>query len=81
MVGPGHNDHRRLRRHGPQNLHRHVRGRPLRPGRRTNHRTASARHRQQLRHVLLAHAGQGQTAKEAETSASRRAAAPAQTAR
>jgi len=81
VVGPGHHDHRGLRGHGPQNLHRYVRGRPVRLSRRTNHRTASARHRQQLRHVLLAHAGQGQTAKEAETSASRRTAETAQNTR
>lgn len=51
------------------------------PRRCTNHRTASARHRQQLRHVLFAHAGPRQTAKEAETSASRRTAATAAIAR
>lgn len=71
VVGPGHHDHRRLRRHGTQDVRRHVRGCPVRARRRAHHRAARARHRVQLRHVLLAHAGPGQAAQEAAPRAAR----------
>ena len=58
MVGAGDDDHGRLRRHGAQDLPRHVCGRPLRDGRRAGGRPPCARHRLQLCHVLLPHPGQ-----------------------
>lgn len=75
MVGPGHDDHGRLRRHGAQDVRRHVRGRPVRPRRRTHDRPAGARDRQQLCDVLQSHAGASQ-APEEETSSASCGAAP-----
>lgn len=77
VVGPGHHDHGRLRRHGAQDVRGHVRRRPVRVGRRAHHSAARARHRFQLRDVLLAHAGPGQAAQEAAPSAARRTTARA----
>lgn len=57
MVGHCDHDHCGLWRCGAQDLSGHVRGRPLRFGRRADHRPARARHRQQLLHVLLPHSG------------------------
>ena len=57
VVGTGHHDDRRLRRHGTKNLCRHVRRRPLRPRRSVNHCLARTCHRFQLCHVLQPHAG------------------------
>lgn len=74
VVGLGHDDHGRLRRHGAQDVRGHVRGRPLRPGRRTDHRPAGARDRQQLCDVLQSHAGASQAAQEEAPRTSGRAA-------
>lgn len=46
----------------------------MRVGRCAHHRPARSRHRLQLCHVLLAHAGSGQAAQEAAPSAARRTA-------
>lgn len=71
VVGTGHNDHRGIRGHGPQDVCRDVCWRALRPGRRADHRPAGTGHRVQLRHVLLPHAGAGEAAQEeAESAAS-----------
>ena len=64
VVGPRNDDHGRLRGHGAQDVRGHVRGRPLRPGRCTDHRPAGARDRQQLCDVLQSHAGASQAAQE-----------------
>lgn len=57
MVGYRYHDHGRIRRHGSQNVHGHVRGRVVRVGRRADDRAPRSRHRVQLLDVLFAHAG------------------------
>lgn len=81
VVGASHHDHGRVRRHGAEDVRRHVRGRAVRVGRRAHHRSPRAGHRVQLCHVLLAHAGPGQTAEEAAPRAAGRAAPRAPAAR
>lgn len=57
MVGHRDHDHGRIRRHGSENLHGHVRRRPVCLGGRTDYRVARSRHRVELFDVLLTHAG------------------------
>ena len=64
LVGHRHHDYRGIRGYGAQDVRGHVRGRTVRPGRRVDHRAARARHRLELRPLLLAYAGAGQAAKE-----------------
>ena len=75
MVGPGHHDHGWLRRHGSQDLPRHVRRHTLCPRRRVDGCPTRSGHRVQLRHVLLAHAGARQAAQETQARRQRRPAA------
>ncbi len=63
-MGPGHHDNGGLWRYGPQDLPGHVRRNPLCPRWCTHRRPPRSRHRLQLRHVLLAHAGPRQAAQE-----------------
>lgn len=74
VVGPGHDDHRRLRGHGAENLRRNVRRRALRPSGRTHDRPAGARDRQQLCDVLQSHAGASKITEEATPRTSGRTA-------
>ena len=64
VVGTGHDDHRRLRRHGAQDLRGDVRRRVVRPRRCPHDRPAGARDRQQLCDVLQSHAGASQATEE-----------------
>lgn len=56
-MGHCDHDHGRLRRHGSEDLHGHVRRRPVRLGGRTDHRVARSRHCVELFDVLFTHAG------------------------
>ena len=71
MVGPGHHDHCRLRRHGSEDVSRHVRWHPVRSRRCTDRRPARSGHRLQLRDVLLAHAGPRKAAQETKACSQR----------
>ena len=67
-MGPGHDDHGGLRRHGAQDLSRDVRGGDVRHGRGPGGGASSTCYRVQLRDVLLPHPGPGKTAKKEEKS-------------
>lgn len=56
-MGHRHDDHRRLRRHGPQDVRGDVCGSPLRLGRGADHSPSSAGHSLQFFDVLLPHTG------------------------
>lgn len=79
LVGAGHHDHGRVRRHGAKDVRGHVRRSPVRAGRSAHHRLARARHRQQLRHVLLAHAGSCQATEKTASCAAGRTTTRSQT--
>jgi len=63
-VGRGYHDDRRLRGHNTEDLPRHVHRVAVRPHGGPDHRPPRSGHRQQLRPLLLAHSGQGETAQE-----------------
>lgn len=58
VVGDCDDDDGRLRGHGPQDVHRNVRRRSLRPRGCPDHSTSGSGHRFELPHVLLPHSGE-----------------------
>ena len=72
LVGHRHHDDGRVRWHDTEDLYGHAGGVRLRLDGRIDYSPARPGHRQQLRSLLLAHAGQGQTAQEKAQGASGR---------
>lgn len=63
MVGHCDHDNGRVRRHGTEDLHGHVRWSAVRIGRCADHCTARACYRIELLYVLLTHSGMYSTVK------------------